>query len=194
MGTLTALQLAAVKPELIQSLVLISPRYNVENYRKVFQLIRKRPGLLLPLYLSLRDPLGEESFPWGAKHRLNVLDSRIAGRYMDELLDLDLSDILASLKVPVCLIVGDHNRITPPHIAEEMNEILPNSQLIHYGHRGHNPHHEDPENINQIILDFISSRDGPVGRRLKTFRTWWGRIRGVQKPGTEPEAAADEEI
>lgn len=67
----------------------------------------------------------------------------------------NLRDEIPSIKVPVCLIWGKNDIVTPPFVAEEFNRLLPNSELHMIDHCGHAPMMEQPEEFNRILAGFL---------------------------------------
>lgn len=63
---------------------------------------------------------------------------------------------LPDLKVPCLLIWGKQDQITPPFVAEEFNELLPNSELHFIDLCGHAPMMEHPQQFNAILDDYLT--------------------------------------
>lgn len=68
----------------------------------------------------------------------------------------NLGDELKDIQVPVCLIWGRNDTITPPMVAEEFHTLLPKSELHWIDKCGHAPMMEVPEEFNQILGDFLA--------------------------------------
>lgn len=68
----------------------------------------------------------------------------------------NLGDELKDIQVPVCLIWGRNDTITPPMVAEEFHTLLPNSELHYIDKCGHAPMMEVPVEFNQILGDFLT--------------------------------------
>lgn len=58
---------------------------------------------------------------------------------------------LPKMKMPVCLIWGKQDTITPPHVAEEFNALIPNSELFWIDECGHAAMMEKPAEFNGIM-------------------------------------------
>ncbi len=58
---------------------------------------------------------------------------------------------IPSLNLPVCLIWGRNDTITPPEVANEFQELLPQSDLFWIDQCGHAPMMEHPEEFNKIL-------------------------------------------
>ena len=58
---------------------------------------------------------------------------------------------IPSLNLPVCLIWGKNDTITPPEVANEFQELLPQSDLFWIDQCGHAPMMEHPEEFNKIL-------------------------------------------
>ncbi|MFC5283070.1 alpha/beta fold hydrolase [Pedobacter alpinus] len=62
---------------------------------------------------------------------------------------------LSKIKVPVALIWGKNDKITPPEVAVEFNQLLPDSELSWIDECGHAPMMEHPEQFNEILEKFL---------------------------------------
>ncbi|RRN77459.1 alpha/beta hydrolase [Pseudoxanthomonas sp. SGD-10] len=62
---------------------------------------------------------------------------------------------LDKIKLPVSLIWGKNDKITPPEVAEEFNTLLPDSELTWIDKCGHAPMMERPEEFNVILNGFL---------------------------------------
>ncbi len=62
---------------------------------------------------------------------------------------------LPKLKMPVCLIWGKQDTITPPHVAEEFHALIPRSELFWIDQCGHAAMMERPEEFNRILDDWL---------------------------------------
>ncbi|MEO8733465.1 MAG: alpha/beta hydrolase, partial [Flavobacteriales bacterium] len=63
----------------------------------------------------------------------------------------NMASELPKLKMPVCLIWGKQDNITPPHVAEEFNTMIPQSELFWIDHCGHAAMMEQPAEFNAIL-------------------------------------------
>ncbi|MDB5006353.1 MAG: hsaD 2 [Mucilaginibacter sp.] len=62
---------------------------------------------------------------------------------------------LHKINIPVLLIWGKDDKITPPEVALEFNEELPNSELLWIDKCGHAPMMEQPEEFNRLLKGFL---------------------------------------
>lgn len=67
----------------------------------------------------------------------------------------NMSKDLSKIKVPVALIWGRDDKITPPEVAEEFHLLLSNSQLDWVEKCGHAPMMERPVEFNTILTKFL---------------------------------------
>ena len=67
----------------------------------------------------------------------------------------DLKDI----KIPVCLIWGKQDNVTPPEVAVEFNEELPDATLYWIDKCGHAPMMEHPELFNEILYKWMVEKN-----------------------------------
>ncbi len=67
----------------------------------------------------------------------------------------NLGDELQQITIPVCLVWGKNDTITPPMVAEEFHKLLPTSELHWIDKCGHAPMMEVPEEFNAILTSFL---------------------------------------
>lgn len=65
---------------------------------------------------------------------------------------------LPNMRMPVCLIWGRNDTITPPEVAEEFHSLLPNSSLYWIDKCGHAPMMEHPQEFNRILEGWMKER------------------------------------
>lgn len=65
---------------------------------------------------------------------------------------------LPGFKLPVCLIWGKNDTITPPEVAEEFHQLLPDSELFWIDECGHAPMMEQPDHFNTILDSWLKKR------------------------------------
>ena len=63
----------------------------------------------------------------------------------------NMTDELGRMKLPVCLIWGRNDNITPPDVAEEFHRLLNDSELFWIDECGHAPMMEKPKEFNAIL-------------------------------------------
>ena len=59
--------------------------------------------------------------------------------------------------MPVCLIWGKQDKVTPPYVAEEFHSLFPNSKLFWIDKCGHSPMWEHPDKFRQITIDWLNN-------------------------------------
>jgi pimeloyl-ACP methyl ester carboxylesterase len=67
-----------------------------------------------------------------------------------------VTDLLPQIKLPVLLIWGREDRITPPNVAEDFQRMLPDVRLVYLSECGHAPMMEQPQEFNRILESFIN--------------------------------------
>ena len=65
---------------------------------------------------------------------------------------------LPKMHTPTCIIWGKNDTVTPPNVAEEFHELLPDSDLFWIDKCGHAAMMEHPEEFNRILLKWLSDR------------------------------------
>jgi pimeloyl-ACP methyl ester carboxylesterase len=67
----------------------------------------------------------------------------------------NMANDIPNIKIPVLLIWGLNDTITPPIVAHEFERLLPNAELHFIDKCGHAPMMEHPELFNQYFSDFL---------------------------------------
>ncbi|MCX7546866.1 alpha/beta hydrolase [Xanthomarina sp. F1114] len=65
---------------------------------------------------------------------------------------------LPKMKTPTCIIWGKNDNVTPPEVAVEFNELLPDSELFWIDKCGHAAMMEHPEEFNSIMNKWLEKR------------------------------------
>jgi 3-oxoadipate enol-lactonase len=74
------------------------------------------------------------------------------------LASLDLRPELSKVKVPVLVLVGEHDEATPPPMSHELAELLPDAQLHVIPGCAHVPQLQSPELFLEMIGGFLRTR------------------------------------
>lgn len=67
----------------------------------------------------------------------------------------NMSNDLYKIHIPVSLIWGRNDKITPPEVAIEFNHLLSDSELHWIDSCGHAPMMEQPEEFNRVLKEFL---------------------------------------
>jgi 2-hydroxy-6-oxonona-2,4-dienedioate hydrolase len=67
----------------------------------------------------------------------------------------NLGDKLGDIKMPVLLVWGKDDTVTPSWVGEKFHDLLPNSELHMFDNCGHVPMMEHPLDFNRILGDFL---------------------------------------
>ncbi|WP_407557352.1 alpha/beta fold hydrolase [Winogradskyella sp. 4-2091] len=65
---------------------------------------------------------------------------------------------LPKMNTPVCIIWGKNDNVTPPEVAVEFDELLPDSELFWIDKCGHAAMMEHPEEFNTILNGWLEKR------------------------------------
>jgi len=66
---------------------------------------------------------------------------------------------LPNMSLPACIIWGKNDKVTPPDVAEEFHELLPDSDLYWVDKCGHAPMMEHPDEFNAILENWLTERN-----------------------------------
>ncbi len=156
MGGHIAIHVAAKRPDLIRSLILIDatgipfafdPRTHFEY------------GALPHRGVAFFRVLLRDAFRAGPT-TLAVAFAR--------LLRDDARPLLRTLRMPVLLLWGENDPLVPVPYAEQMRELIPQARLVVLHHAGHVPMWENPTAFNGALLAFVNEVDAqqrPAGDR-----------------------------
>jgi 3-oxoadipate enol-lactonase len=171
MGGFIGLRLAARRPELIRSLMILEssadpePAENVPKYRRmatVARLIGPGPvvGRVMPIMFGrkfLTDPAraaerGEWERRMASNHRAGIARATLGvverqGVYEE----------LGKITAPTLIVVGEQDVATVPAKSERMHERIAGSQLVIIPGAGHTSTVEEPAAVNAALLAFLGS-------------------------------------
>lgn len=71
----------------------------------------------------------------------------------------NMSKDLPNMETPTCIIWGENDSVTPPNVAEEFHELLPDSDLFWIEKCGHAPMMEHPDQFNEILDAWLEKRN-----------------------------------
>ncbi len=71
----------------------------------------------------------------------------------------NMSKDLPHMNTPTCIIWGKNDSVTPPEVAEEFHELLPDSDLYWIDKCGHAPMMEHPDEFNRILYKWLGDRN-----------------------------------
>lgn len=74
----------------------------------------------------------------------------------------NLGEELNQIAIPVCLIWGNNDTITPPFVGKEFHRLIPNSELHFIDKCGHAPMMEVPVEFNRILDGFLAKLSTPA--------------------------------
>lgn len=161
LGGHVCLVTAKAKPELFTAMILTGSSGLYENAfggsfprREDKEYIRKKIAVTFYDPAMVTDELVDVTFDLVSDRSklikvLALAKSAIRHNMMDD---------LPNYKMPTCLIWGRDDTITPPHVAEEFNEHIPDSELFWIDKCGHAPMMEHPEEFNKILSAWLEKR------------------------------------
>jgi len=156
MGALVVFELYKRHPDYFLSMILVAtrPRYP--------------PAQTAALEGMSMEVIGEEvaTFALAARAPESLREEvakMIAGTRKDIYLQsaeatsmLNYTDLLPKIKVPTLIIVGDLDIVTSVDSAEILNKDIPGSVLKTMRGIGHLPNMENPEEFNNILIEFLN--------------------------------------
>ena len=71
----------------------------------------------------------------------------------------NMSKDLPHMHTPTCIIWGENDSVTPPNVAREFHELLPDSELFWIKKCGHAPMMEHPDEFNEVLAGWLEKRN-----------------------------------
>jgi len=71
----------------------------------------------------------------------------------------NMSKDLPHMQTPICIIWGENDSVTPPNVAVEFHELLPDSDLFWIKKCGHAPMMEHPDEFNEVFNAWLTKRN-----------------------------------
>ena len=163
MGSYLIVNYALEKPERLNKIVLLAPAATFSSFTRNFLII----GLMASVFGNeflfkrmLRSYVGSDELLENAINTQAILGMKFATIPNPFLLAEKLPDAeLKSLKVPALLAVGENetiNQDSPEIVIEKAKKLVPNIQTIIVPGGYHSLNMTNPEQVNDLILKFLS--------------------------------------
>lgn len=168
LGAFVALGVATRHPELVARLLLVGcgatfPEEARPAFANMAGLVEKGGmGAVTPV--ALRRIFTDEyldEHPEAATERGDVLARTDPEAFVTACLALrsvDFTDAARSVEVPVLIVVGDRDAATPPAMAETLDRLLPDSQVVTLPGIAHAPQLQDPGGFLAAVTEFLEER------------------------------------
>lgn len=169
-GAEIALLTAATRPELVESLILVdgsAPRGGFmtipEEFRGLYSLLARvflvNEGTMRSfLKQSVRDPaIVTDELVRGYADRILIegldraVEGLLAGASGDPI-EIDVSIV----DQPTLIVWGEHDRVVPIAVGEELAADLPNARLVRFEQSGHLPMEEEPDRFARVVTEFLT--------------------------------------
>jgi 3-oxoadipate enol-lactonase len=169
MGGYIALRAFERKPDTFKALILCDTRSEADtNEAKI-----KRAGAIKTILEkgvkqyaedSVKNLFWEPDFSSGnsAANRIKNIIEKITvpvlcGTTMALAARTDTTEALELIKIPTQILVGEHDKLTPPIAAEFMHEKIPGSKLTVIKNAGHLSNIENPQEFNEALIGFLGN-------------------------------------
>ncbi|PAE26140.1 alpha/beta hydrolase [Bacillus sp. 7894-2] len=166
MGSAIALDFCSRYPDMVNRLIIADAtrgaagQSHEENERKLKNRLHNIETLS-PMELAqlrVKELLAPNPNPEVKKEAERIMSQVRPAGYRSvaySLSNLDQMDILPSIAVPVLIICGALDKVTPVSESEIFHQYIPNSILKTIPKTGHLCYQEDPAYFNSIILNFL---------------------------------------
>lgn len=172
MGGRIALEIVSRHPERVASLALCDTQAGFADLppaeKEAF--LESRRGAVLsgkPLNEMARAVapglIGSMAEPGAVETMIASMSALRPANYVKALESLVLTEAIpdpGAVQIPVRVIVGSEDRLTPPKVARELAALLPTADLVEIEGAGHLPNLERPAAFNAVLREFLCGRAG----------------------------------
>jgi pimeloyl-ACP methyl ester carboxylesterase len=169
MGGFTAMRMAARRPDLLRSLMLLEtssdpePVENIGRYRLLTTVVR-RIGMwpvrsrTAPIMMG-KSILNDAARKGELKRYVDLMSRRKdIWRAVNGVIDrAGVHAELARVKLPTLVVVGEEDTATPPPKAEKIVAAIPGAKLVRIPRAGHSSTVEEPAAVTSALSGFLSS-------------------------------------
>jgi 3-oxoadipate enol-lactonase len=166
MGGFVAMRIAARRPDLVKSCILMETSALDEPFKSKYTLLNTIVKMLGVKVVTkpvmkimfgktfLHDPeRTEERKEWIAELQKN--EKSIVKAVEGVISREGVADELKNIKCPTLILVGTEDVATVPEKAEFIHQQIPHSKLVYIPNGGHTSSVEEPEAYNRAIEDFL---------------------------------------
>jgi pimeloyl-ACP methyl ester carboxylesterase len=153
-----ALRVALQRPDLVRAMVLVGSSGLLE--RNVEGKVPHNPSrdwIEQKIFELFHDP--SRMYPGTIDLAYRELTKRSASRAFVKLgksaRDDHMGHLLHDIRVPVQIVWGRQDTVTPPEAAEQFARLLPGARLEWIDRCGHAPHIECPGRFTEIVTGFV---------------------------------------
>ena len=168
MGGFVGMRLAARRPDLVKSLILMETSAQPEPFALKYTALNSAVKLFGVAIVNkpvmkimfgdtfLKDPDRKEEqleFEYELKKNKKTIVRAVDGVIRRKGVEHELQLI----KCPALVMVGDEDKATVPAKAEFIQQHIPHAALVYIRHAGHSSCIEEPEQVNKAIDDFLNT-------------------------------------
>jgi pimeloyl-ACP methyl ester carboxylesterase len=165
MGGFLALTIVRQAPERVQKLALLDssarPETPEQTARRKPQIALARfadvPALQFPLFVH-RNRQGDDALRTRVRVMAEETGAEVFLRQQRALMTrADARPLLATIRCPTLVLVGDGDELTPPALSRELAEGIAGSRLVIVPDCGHLSTMEQPEAVNRALAEWMMS-------------------------------------
>ena len=172
MGGFVGMRLAARRPDLVRSLILLETSAEDEPNKLKYSLMafivklfgaRILTGSVMKIMFGkkfLNDQGRSERAYW--QNHLGSLDTSIVKAVKGVTHRQAITDELKNITCPTLIMVGTQDVATVPTKAEHIHKLIPHSELKYIDGAGHSSSIEEPDQVNTYLLEFLKKGTQPI--------------------------------
>ncbi|WP_332737504.1 alpha/beta fold hydrolase [Flavihumibacter sp.] len=164
MGASIALRFALDHPEKTKGLILIGGFSTFIGNENMTELLEEVNALSDPVDRDFMEEfqISTVVHPLGASYLKTLVDeslkipANVLKAILSQLVKVDYTRELNSIKVPVLLVWGDHDNLTGRENQDQFLRLITGSRLSVYSGIGHSVHWEEPERFANEVDEFVN--------------------------------------
>ncbi|MFZ2633326.1 MAG: alpha/beta fold hydrolase [Desulfosalsimonadaceae bacterium] len=159
MGGAIALELLITRPDIFRSAILMHTGARLKVLPFIFETIEKDYSNYLDMVVEFS--ISKKSDLTRLKLLMNdiaVLSPEVAVKDFTACDQFDVMEKLGQIMAKVLVVTGGEDAVTPPKYGQYLQKGIPDAGLSSIAEAGHLSPIEKPEQVNQLIRDFLSGR------------------------------------
>ena len=97
---------------------------------------------------------------------LSKLDPFICFRMVKAMGEHSAKDLLPEIDAPALILAGAKDVMTPPRLAEEMAEAMPNARLAIFSEGSHTLPIDEPDRVSSLVEEFVADVERAERERI----------------------------
>ncbi|HOO71121.1 MAG TPA: alpha/beta hydrolase [Spirochaetota bacterium] len=139
----------------IRALVLISTGAVLPVAKELFEMLERDVDFFIDYFVNATFSQNAGLLASFAKPSFGQREKEIVRNDLKICQEMDYSQVLKEIDVPVLIIANKGDRVVPTHITSFLQNRIKNSQYVEFNLEGHIPHFDHKEIFNNALKEFL---------------------------------------